>query len=206
MPWRVTLAGDGVPTWSIALATHLGTEIANETTEPTLVANQLTIRKERQFDKFTRRRGPIAGYNCFGLAFANRRTSLYFLEGIDVEGVLAEDGFGEVKEPDLPCVGDIVIYSDERGPRHVGTIIRIERIAGIVLSTAEAALPSRGEVPIVLSKFGDQTGEYEHPMWETGWDAAGFGPEGVSIRTYRHRQQIPTRSPATGWRKTVSDR
>jgi hypothetical protein len=62
----VLVANDGTPSWCIGLATHLGTPIPNETTEPTLRQNSLAAKREEQFRSFTRLRDPIAVRQSIG--------------------------------------------------------------------------------------------------------------------------------------------
>jgi hypothetical protein len=133
------------------------------------------------------RRDPLAGYNCFGHVFALRRTALYCP---DVELILAEDGFGEIKDPEPVLVGDVVIYSDDSGPTHAAKVDRVD--------TLVSAQASQGTgVPIVLSKFDDVSGEYEHPIEDSRWHHTS-----VSVAVYRERKLPPRRKP--GWRTAVS--
>jgi len=194
----ILTAGSESLSRSIGLATHLGTDIPNLTTDPTIRQNTLATRKERQFEVFKRLREPIAGYNCFGLVFASRRTAIYWdndaQDEIDLDQLLAEDGYGEIVSEDRWQVGDVVIYSDDRGPKHAAVITRFDYI----LHGGDS------RVPVVLSKFGDLSGEYEHPMAVTTWDDFRFRSGALIIRVYRNRHEMPKGKPGSLWRGIVT--
>lgn len=153
MTFREALvSGSGTPTWSIPLATHQRTDIPNLTMEPALVLAGPRKQAEVRFHKYRQRRPPTAGYNCFGHAFALRRTAIYDLDRTLLDTILDDDGYAEVADPDIE-VGDIVMYFDDRGePFHAGEVIRREPLL-IGLSSAIAST-----VPIVLSKLDDISG------------------------------------------------
>ncbi|HEX4416712.1 MAG TPA: hypothetical protein VH165_02385 [Kofleriaceae bacterium] len=190
MTFREALvSGSGTPTWSIPLATHQRTDIPNLTMEPALVLAGPRKQAEVRFHKYRQRRPPTAGYNCFGHAFALRRTAIYDLDRTLLDTILDDDGYAEVADPDIE-VGDIVMYFDDRGePFHAGEVIRREPLL-IGLSSAIAST-----VPIVLSKLDDISGEYEHKIDEALW------PDLVESRkVYRARQRVPRRK----WRDIVA--
>ena len=76
--------------WSIGLETHMGTSIANETSRPNLkiVSAARKIGEERFAGWYRRVRNAMAGYNCFGMVFAARRTAIYEDEGPVVGSIL----------------------------------------------------------------------------------------------------------------------
>jgi cell wall-associated NlpC family hydrolase len=88
-------------------------------------------------------------YNCVGLVFASRRTSIEPSE-ID-QKILADDGYRRLGAAESPALGDVVIYRSGDGSiSHVGIV---------------ASSGSVGAAPVirVLSKWGPE-GEYLHPL------------------------------------------
>jgi hypothetical protein len=196
MTYKDQIAGLGETRWSIPLATHLRTDLENETSAPVLALPPRRQRtEERYVSLWKQRRPPIAGYNCFGHVFANRRTALY---NLDVELVLAEDGFGRISGLESIVVGDIVIYSDETGPTHAARVERLERLEQVIVSPTEQGSNPPGPIPIVLSKFDDVSGEYEHPLEDYRWDQGQ-----ITYCVYRDRHVPPSKKPA-GWRDRIS--
>jgi hypothetical protein len=181
-----TAIQSGTGTWSIALATHFDTAVKNETTDPALALSGVRAKREDAFRaKYAVRRPPVAGYNCFGHIFALRRTALYDFDTSVLETILDEDGYGEVHEA---AVGDVVVYFDTKlQPFHAGRVVRFDRLFVGLASN---------EVAIVLSKFDDVSGEYEHKIDEDVW------PGWVSERRlYRPWQLMPKRR--TSWRDLI---
>ena len=86
-------------------------------------------------------------YNCFGMAFANRRTCI---EPIHVQMILDDDGYKEISPQDV-MPGDIVIYRDNRG--------EVSHVAVVVLHEPDVA--NAKWKTTVLSQWGAQ-GEYVH--------------------------------------------
>src|ERR1700743_1651421 len=127
MTFREALVtGSGTPMWSIPLATHQRSDIPNLTTEPPLGLAGPRKQAEVRFHKYRQRRPPIAGYNCFGHAFALRRTAIYDIDRKLLDTILAHAGYVEVADPEIE-VGDIVICFDDRAePLHAGEVIRRE--------------------------------------------------------------------------------
>jgi hypothetical protein len=93
-------------------------------------------------------------YNCHGLVFAARRTSI--VDDEDVNAILEDDGYHPLPwDPDRWLPGDIVLYRDK-----VGRIVH----SGIIVKN----LISLGEDKVtieVLSVWGE-VGEYIHPIDE----------------------------------------
>jgi len=137
-------------------------------------------------------REPIAGYNCFGQVFASRRTAIY--EAADIEVILAEDGYAEIADAKDLRLGDVVIYVDKDGINHAARIVKIETGPLVVSGYSEPAVsPSY----VVLSKFDDVSGEYEHNMQDFRWD----GSE-LAMRFYRDRSQLPKHPPK--WKTRIA--
>ena len=88
-------------------------------------------------------------YNCMGLVFASRRTSI---DPDDLYMILSDDGFLKIGESECD-VGDLVVYrGDDNEVSHVGIIARIET----QLATAERLI-------FGLSQWG-KDGEYVHEI------------------------------------------
>ncbi len=95
-----------------------------------------------------------AVYNCYGLAFAARRSAI--VDENDVEHILEDDGYRELPwDPNAWLPGDVVIYRNRTNAIvHAGVIARKE----VSLDT--------GNVDVtVLSAWGEE-GEYMHPIDE----------------------------------------
>jgi hypothetical protein len=182
--------------WSIPLATHFGTDIVNETSIHEL---KLSLDRQETESSFERRwkrvREPIAGYNCFGQVFANRRTAIYDDENVGlIELILAEDGFRRIPDEEEFDCGDVVLYYDDLGAVHAGRIVRFAKIERVI--SFDGAAPQR-DIPVVLSKFDDVSGEYEHPIASTMWTSVDIRSHAV----FRDRGQQP--AEPTGWRQRL---
>jgi len=91
-------------------------------------------------------RSLTAMYNCVGMVFASRRTSI---KPKYLEVILHDDGFRPISR-DMAVEGDVVIYTRNNIPQHVGIIQQLERGLGTAAFW-------------VLSQWGD-AGEYIHPL------------------------------------------
>jgi hypothetical protein len=90
-------------------------------------------------------------YNCYGLAFASRRT--WILDEGEVKKVLEDDGFGELPwDPRFWEAGDIVLYCLDEEVSHVA-----------VIASKQPVLQSGDFKVHVISAWGE-SGEYVHPM------------------------------------------
>lgn len=178
--------------WTISLATHVGTDIPNDTCKPGLHVGGLARKaKEARFrGLYTCLQEAIAGYNCFGMVFAARRTAIY--EDGFIAVILAEDGYCQISEENVR-VDDIVIYYSDRSPWHAARIVRKEERALLLPGQPDSPpLPSF----VALSKFDDLTGEYEHRVNDTRWT-----PEYMTWKYYRARGKEPSYSAE--WEKAV---
>lgn len=67
-----------------------------------------------------RLRSLSATYNCFGMAFASRRTCI---DATEVQMILDDDGYVQIESKDVQP-GDIVLYFDaEREISHVAVVV-----------------------------------------------------------------------------------
>lgn len=140
--------------YSIHLATRTGSYIANvqgSNAQPGLL--QFTVEHwQRQF----RHLQPITVdgmYNCIGLAFASRRTTI---EPKLVRWILQEDDYRIVNRDERPMIGDIVLYgtgSQDDQIEHLGIVWRLEP------DTARGI-----EYQWILSKWGAQGPECLHRL------------------------------------------
>jgi hypothetical protein len=98
---------------------------------------------------------PVAAskiYNCYGLAFAARRTAV--VDEDDVRAILTDDQYKILPwDPNAWLPGDIVIYRASTNEiAHVAVVARLTRS------------PSTGDIVVdVISAWGD-SGEYLHPI------------------------------------------
>jgi hypothetical protein len=165
---------DGTGFWKIAVATHLGTSIDNETTVSVL---QVSLRRQQVEATYRTQyacvKEPVYGYNCFGHVLASRRTAI---PKPNIELIFSEDGTAQIPDREAR-IGDIVIYSDDEGPTHAARVTGFRIEDGV-------------RVPVVLSKFDDSSGEYEHRLSDVQWAAH---PLDISWRCYRERHRAPAR-------------
>lgn len=183
-------------TWEIALATHLEYDVPNKTCDPNVSLTQRRAGTEQGYrDAFTERKGPLAGYNCYGHVLASRRTALYPNEGADIIRILFEDGYLEIDESQA-ALGDVVLYYDESGPNHIARVVRIDTTQLGLVANDEGAV----DIPIVRSKFDDVSGEYEHNLADERWSSFS-----VFRRVYRPRGCTPRHKPEVqGWREAIA--
>ena len=121
-------------------------------------------------------RKPATGvYNCFGMVFASRRTSVVD----DIDRVLREDGFRQLKIGEKPRTGDLVCYRAESVDLlHVAVVTRIDPILG----SSNQELGTGGVW--ALSKWDDGCGEDEHNIHHHAWGPE-FDPIAIEFFTDR---------------------
>lgn len=90
----------------------------------------------RQYPHEVHRPWPSRKYNCHGLSFAARRTTIE--SPLEIAKILKEDGYHQVPE-DKVLPGDIVIYYESGDVAHSGIVVHVNEM----------------KVPIVLSKWGN---------------------------------------------------
>ena len=132
----------------LPLATRKGTLIKNERRAEAPPDQILAaIRLWREERPLARLRSATRGYDCMGLVFASRRTSVATDQ---FSMILREDEYRLVREPDQPDVGDVVVYERRNRVEHVGLVAEV--IKGPFSVTIN-----------VVSKWG-QDPEYVHPI------------------------------------------
>lgn len=68
---------------------------------------------------------PTAIYNCHGMTFACKRTGIF--SDSEIEKILKDDKYIEIKDEKDVMAGDIIIYYNESGITHSGIVIGIEK-------------------------------------------------------------------------------
>ncbi len=154
MDVALDFGGSGDPL-ALKLETRKGRWIRNvprPEQQPSLIASRMKALLGR-FPNATPLSASTA-YNCFGLAFASRRTAI--VDETDVEGILEDDGYRRRAWCPLDWrPGDVVVYRDGAG-----------RLAHLGLVAAIEAPPSDGRsLVFVASAWGD-LGEYLHRIDE----------------------------------------
>lgn len=142
----------GTPSERFILQTRERHDVANaqacEPDERTRTFYQI-FRKPHPFWKL--RKAACGVYNCAGLVWANRRTSIY--DESEYSKILDDDGYHPIPEEQLQP-GDIVIYlrrTTERDTLHVGTVLYLDQVGTTTVTW-------------VLSKWSDQYGEDIHKL------------------------------------------
>lgn len=139
----------GTPESGIPLATAAGRAIQNaQAAAPDQRTVGLYQLSRRGRFSWQNRRDACGVYNCFGLVWASRRTSIY--ESAEVEKILRDDSYRRLSDASEAGVGDVVIYRHQTsGPLHAGIIFEV-RVFG------------SERIPYVLSKWSDAFGEDLH--------------------------------------------
>jgi hypothetical protein len=100
----------------------------------------------KKFPNAKIRTDPSPLYNCHGLTFACRRTSID--KNRYITTILKDDKYDEVADLNV-LPGDIVIYYSEQGdPNHSGVVVDTSLV-----------------VPIICSKWGN-AGEFVHSVYD----------------------------------------
>jgi hypothetical protein len=137
----------------LTLATAKGNSIQNYIEGPPTAKTIRLWMQHRSAHQWTERKPDTGIYNCAGLVWASRRTSI----DDQFSMILADDGYRPLRPKELPAVGDLVLYlaSTTEGVEvevHVGVIVALD--PGI----AEASQP----IPRILSKWDSTSGEFLH--------------------------------------------
>ncbi len=144
----------GTPRQEIILQTRLGRNVENsQSCKPG--RNIYDAYHRLVSEHFTwRNRKPACGiYNCFGLVWASRRTSIY--DESEIAKILADDGYRQLQNEIHLQPGDVVLYLRQddriRDTLHAAIVFRLERIGTAI-------------TPWVLSKWSDVYGEDIHAL------------------------------------------
>jgi hypothetical protein len=144
----------GTPQKKIVLQTRAGRNIANsQSCEPGEIIHINYNRLSRQHPGWRRRKPACGIYNCFGLIWASRRTSIY--DENEITKILIDDGYHRLDDETKLLPGDIVIYLSrtdrERDTLHAAVILAMEMIG-------------TAAIPFVISKWSDAYGEDIHAL------------------------------------------
>ncbi len=140
----------------IVVQTHKGTDLENYIApEATVQSANLYAAKRRRHPGWVQRKPAAGVYNCAGMVWASRRTTLP--EPSDWRKVLREDNYRPVKG-ERPCVGDIVVYIREGHTEilHVAVVFSVDRL--------DASDPHSRVAIRALSKWDNQSGEDSHAL------------------------------------------
>ena len=109
---------------------------------------------QRRFGRqWINRKPPCGVYNCYGMVFASRRTSI--LEDDQIADILSDDGYRKIPEEEAR-VGDLVFYKDGKiGLLHVARVTRRDTTLATVI--------------FALSKWDSTSGEDEHHVRHHCW-------------------------------------
>ena len=77
---------------------------------------------EQQYPQAKFKGDPTAVYNCHGMTFASKRTGIF--ADSEIEKILKDDKYIEIKNEREVMPGDIILYYDETGISHSGTVIQ----------------------------------------------------------------------------------
>lgn len=156
---------------SIALETHLGNPIVND------IAPIAGAREHRLYETLRQRCGqswvnrkPATGiYNCFGMVFASRRTSIYDEDGQQLTRILDDDGFRKLPDQTDVHPGDVVLYRDRASGEvfHAAIVTRLEAICSDTGAVADGTI---ARSCYCLSKWNDRLGEDEHHLRHHCWE------------------------------------
>ncbi len=112
---------------SISTATRRNRQIENEICwEPAIAGELLQVQDEMQKWKNCIHRadvGPCRTFNCHGLTFASRRTSIH--DSSVIQMILDDDGYEQV---DLKAVkaGDVATFRSEGNIDHSGIVVEVD--------------------------------------------------------------------------------
>lgn len=154
----------------VRVDTHRGTPI------PNVIAPQADEASKQRYDRIRKlygkswsNRKPATGvYNCYGMIFASRRTSIYDDENDTlIQRILDEDGYRKLSNQDEAVPGDIVLYRESKRNSilHIAMVMRREP-----LSRADGGVVAKeGGACYALSKWSDRDGEDEHHIEHHCW-------------------------------------
>jgi hypothetical protein len=151
----------GTPRRKIVVQTHRGTELENYIAPPpSFQAANFYAAKRKQHPGWMQRKPATGTYNCAGMVWASRRTTLP--EPSDWRKVLQDDGYRKLQRWERACFGDVVVYSRKEYTEilHVALVFSITRI--------NESDPESSVVIRALSKWDNQSGEDIHALDDLG--------------------------------------
>ena len=134
----------------LELSTKLGTRIPNEKRPPQPIETmQFRVNRELNKHPDLKVRSMSNEYNCVGMVFGARRTSI---DAGQVRLILREDGYRRIERESDLVVGDVVVYKEGNDIRHVGIVVCVKM-----------ELNPPGHAITVLSQWGFH-GEFFHDI------------------------------------------
>ena len=145
----ISSRGDYLIGEQLPLATKVGRQIRNERrSERVPAALEAARRMVLTHHPTARLRSLTATYNCMGMVFANRRTTV---STDDLSMILADDEYRSVSSQADLVPGDLAVYKNA-----TGAVVHVGLIAEIAVSLRQAE-----RVIMVVSQWGAD-GEYFH--------------------------------------------
>jgi len=146
---------------SIVVQTRRGRSVANVIeAEPGPREKNIYATIQKRFGHvWINRKPPCGVYNCYGMVFASRRTSI--LDDGQIADILRDDGYRTIPEHDAR-VADLVLYKDRKiGLLHVARVTHRHDLKALH----------------ALSKWNPTSGEDEHHIRHHCWTDQGFDVE-----------------------------
>jgi len=143
----------GTPPKRFILQTRARNDVVNsQSCEPDERTRNLYHAFRKPHHRWKNRKGACGVYNCAGLVWSNRRTSIY--DENEYSKILHDDGYRPIATEEELQPGDIVIYlrrtaDNSHDTLHMGIVFSLDRVGSTT-------------VRWVLSKWSDQYGEDIH--------------------------------------------
>lgn len=151
----------GTPPKRIILQTQAGRTVENsQSYEPDVRTKGRYSLLRRKHSNWINRKPACGVYNCFGLVWASRRTSIY--DESEISKILTDDGYRMLATEEQIQHGDVILYRLDSNTLH----------AAIVLELRQLQLGS-STIPWVLSKWGPIFGEDIHHFRDVPDDLRG---------------------------------
>jgi len=164
----------GEPRRSIVVQTNAGSPIRNYVA-PAVSQQDINFYHGallRDHPQWVNRKGATGSYNCAGMVWASRRTSLTHPE--DWERILHEDGYRPLAAQSGAEIGDVVVYrsTEDREILHVARVCQ-----------KDALIVGGNPIIRALSKWDQRSGEDIHALDDVHLN--GGAPFAVEIWTDR---------------------
>jgi hypothetical protein len=142
----------GTPLKRIILQTREGRNVENtQSCEPdATIRNSYDQLRGKHF-AWVNRKSAYGVYNCFGLVWASRRTSIY--DENDISKILKDDGYRQLVNEGQLQPGDVVLYRLNGNTLHAAIVLELKPLH-----------PGTSKIPWVLSKWNDVSGEDIHAL------------------------------------------
>jgi len=151
----------GTPPKGIILQTRAGRNLENsQSCEPeATIQDRYNLLRSKHFGWVNRK--PACGvYNCYGLVWASRRTSIY--DESEISKILTDDGYRQLATERQLQPGDVVLYHLNGNILHAAMVMELRQLQ-----------PGTSQIPWVLSKWGPVFGEDLHALRDVPNDLGG---------------------------------